>query len=138
MNASTADGYNPYRLTREGFEWEEPDPDNPWAYIGYWGDHQIIYLLRLLELYEKFFPGKILENFRSNIFVYAHVPYRIKNYNEILANPRDTIIFDHDLHSELLGMHGETGADGKLVYSKGSIVRASFTEKNIGEPAYQA
>ncbi len=129
LNASTADGYNPYRLTREGFEWEEPDPDNPWAYIGYWGDHQIIYLLRLLELYEKFFPGKILENFRSNIFVYAHVPYRIKNYNEILANPRDTIIFDHDLHSELLGMHGETGADGKLVYSKGSIVRASFTEK---------
>jgi len=42
VNATTADGYNPYRIGREGMDWECPDPRDPWAYIGYWGDHQII------------------------------------------------------------------------------------------------
>ena len=51
LNASTADGYNPYRITRNGIDWEVVDPHDPWSYIGYWGDHQIIYLLKLLELY---------------------------------------------------------------------------------------
>ncbi len=50
VNASTVDGYNPYRITREGIDWEVEDPDDPWSHIGYWGDHQIIYLLKLLEL----------------------------------------------------------------------------------------
>ena len=38
LNAITADGYNPYRITRDGIEWEVPEPDNPWANIGYWND----------------------------------------------------------------------------------------------------
>jgi hypothetical protein len=42
VNASTADGYNPYRITDEGIDWETIEPDDPWSYIGYWGDHQII------------------------------------------------------------------------------------------------
>jgi hypothetical protein len=49
VNSSTADGYNPYRVTREGYDWEAPDPEDPWAHFGYWGDHQLIYLLKLLE-----------------------------------------------------------------------------------------
>ena len=49
LNASTLDGYNPYRVTKDGFDWETIEPDNPWSYIGYWGDHQIIYLLKFLE-----------------------------------------------------------------------------------------
>ena len=57
LNATTADGYNPYRVTRDGIEWEVPEPDNPWANIGYWGDHQIVYLLKLMESSEKFHPG---------------------------------------------------------------------------------
>lgn len=44
LNASTFDGYNPYRVTKGGFDWEVIEPDDPWSYIGYWGDHQIIYL----------------------------------------------------------------------------------------------
>lgn len=46
LNATTFDGYNPYRVTKSGFDWETIEPDNPWSYIGYWGDHQIIYLLK--------------------------------------------------------------------------------------------
>ena len=57
VNASTLDGYNPYRISRDGIDWEVPDPDDPWSHIGYWGDHQIVYLLRLLEAWEQHEPG---------------------------------------------------------------------------------
>ena len=40
-------------LTKDGFDWETIEPDNPWSYIGYWGDHQIIYLLKFLRVYSK-------------------------------------------------------------------------------------
>ena len=54
LNATTFDGYNPYRVTKDGFDWETIEPDDPWSYIGYWGDHQIIYLQKLLEISSKF------------------------------------------------------------------------------------
>ena len=42
LNATTPDGYNPYRITLGGIDWEVPEPDNPWSNIGYWSDHQIL------------------------------------------------------------------------------------------------
>ncbi|HPJ47235.1 MAG TPA: hypothetical protein PL017_14175, partial [Tenuifilaceae bacterium] len=130
LNASTADGYNPYRITRDGFDWEVPEPDNPWAYIGYWGDHQIIYLLKFLELFEKFYPGQIFKLFNDSIFVYSNVPYQIKNFEEIIKNPQDTIIFDRQKHSELIQKSETLGSDGKLFTDRhGNIARATFMEK---------
>jgi hypothetical protein len=130
LNASTADGYNPYRITREGFDWEAPEPENPWAYIGYWGDHQIVYLLKLLELYEKFHPGQLFQKFSRPTFVYANVPYRIKSYTKILENPQNTIIFDRELHEKLIHKSIDLGADGKLVsLANNQILGVSFTEK---------
>jgi len=78
LNATTADGYNPYRVTRAGIEWEEPEPDNEWANIGYWSDHQIIYLSKLLELQHKFSPAQVSNWLSEKSFSYANVPYRIK------------------------------------------------------------
>ncbi|SVE24708.1 uncharacterized protein METZ01_LOCUS477562, partial [marine metagenome] len=46
LNATTMDGYNPYRITSDGIDWEVSDPEDPWSFIGYWNDHQIIYLLK--------------------------------------------------------------------------------------------
>ena len=43
VNASNLDGFNPYRISRAGIDWEVPDPHDPWSNIGYWGDHQIVY-----------------------------------------------------------------------------------------------
>ncbi len=130
LNASTADGYNPYRVMREGFDWEVPEPDNPWAFIGYWGDHQIIYLLRLLEMQEKFFAGSIAQSLNQSVYVYANVPYRIKKYTDIVKNPQDTIVFDKDLNEVILDKTLTLGSDGKLVTAaNGAIIRVSFTEK---------
>ena len=96
VNATTADGYNPYRVIRDGIEWEVPEPDNPWANIGYWSDHQIIYLQKLLEVSAQFHPGTLAELLDRRIFSHADVPYRIRPYAQILENSYDTIDFDWD------------------------------------------
>lgn len=130
LNASTFDGYNPYRITKDGFDWETIEPDNPWSYIGYWGDHQIIYLLKLLELFENHSPHKFENLLNKQLFVYANVPYKIKNYNEILLHPKDTILFDSKLDHAVQNKKAELGADGTLVYAQNrQIHHVSFMEK---------
>ncbi|MBK6962451.1 MAG: hypothetical protein IPH20_00605 [Bacteroidales bacterium] len=130
LNATTADGYNPYRVTREGIDWECPDPHDPWAYIGYWGDHQIIYLQKFLELSAGFHPATLDSLLTKEIFVYANIPYRIKPYSEIVKNPKDTIVFDFDLNSEIKGLTLKTGADGVLLRGRDNrIYRVNLTEK---------
>lgn len=130
LNASTFDGYNPYRVTKDGFDWETIEPDNPWSYIGYWGDHQIIYLLKFLEFIENHQPGKILQLLNENGFVYANVPYKIKSYNGILHNPKDTIEFDHKNDRSIHERMKTMGADGALLTNaQGEIYHVSFCEK---------
>lgn len=130
VNASTADGYNPYRITREGIDWEAPDPHDPWANIGYWGDHQIIYLQKFLEISKKYHPGALENMLSDNIFAYANVPYRIKPYTELVKNPFDTIEYDFASAKIARERVNETGSDGKLVWNKtGQVMQVNFTEK---------
>jgi len=130
LNSSTIDGYNPYRISSDGIDWEELDPDDPWAHIGYWGDHQLIYLLRLLELQTEFNPGQLDEWLDLEIFSYAGVPYRIKDYNDILDDPYETIDFDYGLNSEINKLLDSTGADARMVLdNEGNVIKASLTEK---------
>jgi uncharacterized protein YacL (UPF0231 family) len=130
LNNSTADGYNPYRIFRDGFDWEELEPENPWANIGYWGDHQIIYLLKLLELSKEFNPGALERLLTENIFSFANVPYRIKHYRAILNNPRDTIIFDSALDRNLRNESVKYGWDVQyLKKADYSLVQVGLVEK---------
>ncbi len=130
VNASTIDGYNPYRITGEGIDWEVIEPDNPWSFIGYWGDHQIIYLLKLMELAENFYPGKFRNLLPAPVFVYANVPYRIRSYADIVNDPKSTIHYDEQEEREISRRTGKLGTDGKLVLDAGgNIIRASLTEK---------
>jgi hypothetical protein len=130
LNATTFDGYNPYRVTKDGFDWETIEPDNPWSYIGYWGDHQIIYLLKFLEFIENHTPGKLGSYFDRNIFVYANVPYKIKPYAEILKNPKDTIDFDFERDEQIHQRREELGADGALLRDESKeIYKVNFIEK---------
>ncbi|MGO8671508.1 MAG: hypothetical protein ACLQVD_09125 [Capsulimonadaceae bacterium] len=130
VNASTIDGFNPYRVMREGIEWEAPDADDPWATIGYWGDHQVIYLLKFLEASRNYHPGLIDRWLTERHFSYANVPYRIKRYEEILRDVRNTIIFDHELDARVKEHVREVGADGKLLEGPGGTVyHVTLTEK---------
>ena len=130
LNASTFDGYNPYRVTKDGFDWETIEPDNPWSYIGYWGDHQIIYLLKFLEFIENYQPGRLNSYFDKEYFVYAAVPYTIKSYQDILQNPKDTILFDHEWDAKINKRRLQNGADGALLRDNNDeIYHVNFIEK---------
>jgi hypothetical protein len=130
LNATTVDGYNPYRITREGIDWEIPDPNNPWANIGYWSDHQIIYLQKLMEISAKVHPGKLKTLLSEPVFSYANVPYRIKHYADLLVNPYNSIDFNWDLEHEIDKRFKGNGTDGKLVFTRdGKILHTNLTEK---------
>ncbi|TCS38902.1 hypothetical protein [Reinekea marinisedimentorum] len=130
LNATTADGYNPYRVTRNGIEWEEPEPENPWSNIGYWSDHQIIYLSKLLELLEKQNPDQVASWLTAESFSYANVPYRIKNFAELKKDPYNSIEFDHELNNKIVARVSELGSDGKLLADgQGKVQHANLVEK---------
>ncbi len=129
VNASTLDGHNPYRISRDGIDWEVPDPEDPWSNIGYWGDHQIVYLLRLLESWEATDPEGLGAWLDRPVFTYADVPYRLAGYEDIVADPRDTITYEEDRASQVAARVERTGADGQLVVADGELVRVTLMEK---------
>ena len=130
LNATTIDGYNPYRIMRDGVDWEVPEPSNPWANIGYWSDHQIIYLQKLMEVCERFYPGKLRSMLARPIFAYADVPYRIKTYDEIVKDPSKTIDFDWDAEHTLAHKVETYGTDGRLLRNgRGQVIYTTLAEK---------
>jgi hypothetical protein len=130
LNATTADGYNPYRVTRDGIEWETPEPHNPWSNIGYWSDHQIIYLQKLLELAEQTDPGAFARLSQRPIFAAANVPYRLKPYAAMLADWSNTIEFDWEAERAIATAVAQFGTDARLHRdSSGQVVHVTLTEK---------
>jgi hypothetical protein len=130
LNASTADGYNPYRITREGIDWEVFDANDPWSHIGYWGDHQIIYLLRLLEGQERFYPGRLTARLGLRCHASANVPYEILGFDDLLRAPKHSIRFNDALHRELTERARSLGGDAKLLAdADGEVALASLAEK---------
>ncbi|QEN04416.1 hypothetical protein EW093_06795 [Thiospirochaeta perfilievii] len=130
LNASTKDGYNPYRVSKDGIDWECPEPGNPWANIGYWSDHQIIYLLKLLEMYKQHNPESIRVELNNKNYTYANVPYQIRTYKEILNDPYETIIFNEEKNKNVKAFAKEIGSEGKMLHDKnGNIVLGSLSEK---------
>lgn len=129
VNASTADGYNPYRITKDGIDWEVLDPKDPWSNIGYWGDHQIIYLLKLMELSYKFNSEKLIDLLQKDIFVYANMPYRIKGFDELVKDPRNTITFDEACEELVEKRVSEIGSDGRLIFVDKALYHVNLMEK---------
>ncbi len=130
LNATTADGYNPYRISNEGIDYEVIEPENPWSNIGYWGDHQIIYLLKLLELSFRHDPQKLQALLNDRRYAFANVPYRLKSYAEIVADPKNSIRFDHEEHKRIQSLIPTMGADAKLLLdANGKVRRTTMADK---------
>ncbi|MBK9519369.1 MAG: hypothetical protein IPO09_18895 [Anaeromyxobacter sp.] len=129
VNASTVDGYNPYRIGRSGIDWEVPEPDHPWSTIGYWGDHQIVYLTRLLELSLAHQPTTLPAWLERPLFTYADVPYELRPYADMVADPRNTIRFDAAKDARLQAGVREVGSDARLLRSAAGLVRVTLAEK---------
>ncbi|MCK7529857.1 MAG: hypothetical protein MZV63_01735 [Marinilabiliales bacterium] len=77
-----------------------------------------------------FHPGKLDELLTRKIFVYANVPYRIKTIDQIIKDPKNTILFDAGLNSRIEDLTAKKGSDGKLLTLKtGEIYRVNLMEK---------
>lgn len=130
LNAMTIDGFNPYRINRQGIDWECPEPDNPWAQYGYWGDHQVIYLQKLLEQWNAINREELLNSLDEELYCSANVPYRIKSYAEVLADPRNSLAFDGELSDRLIKESKEFGTDRKMFTdAKGQPQLVNLTTK---------
>lgn len=130
VDATTADGYNPYRISRDGIDWEVPEPGNPWANIGYWSDHQLVYLAKLLETSERFHPGRLRRLANRAAFTHADVPYRIASYERTVEDPSSTITFDEKAAEATARRAATEGSDGRLVHGPdGDLVRVTLGEK---------
>ncbi|MFH4664860.1 hypothetical protein WMQ48_08975 [Vibrio cidicii] len=130
VNASTMDGYNPYRITKEGIDWELLEADDPWSNIGYWGDHQIIYLLKFLELAKKYQREELSELLTSDLFSYANVPYELCGVDKLFTNPKDTVAFNYARQKRIEERVAQLGSDGRLVLEgEESVYMVNLCEK---------
>jgi hypothetical protein len=130
LDAMTVDGYNPYRISTEGPDWEVPDPDDPWANIGYWSDHQVVYLHQLLRHRHDLLGGWTAEDLVRADLVYADVPYRLAGWREALAGTGPMVTFDEGAHARCVERAARLGGDGLLrVDARETPVRASLIEK---------
>ena len=120
VNASTPDGFNPYRITRDGIDWEVPDPDDPWSNIGYWGDHQIVYLLRLLEADRPVPARGTLDRMLGRGVVLLRrrsVPHRSLR-RDGCATRKATIRYDEDAAKRSAARVEAVGGDGRLLWGR--------------------
>lgn len=131
VNASTIDGFNPYKINKVGIDWEKPEADNPFGGLGYWGDHQIIYLLKLMQQMKDFYPQKLNEMLDNEIFTYANVPYEIVSYADILKDSKNTILFNFEKDKKIEELAEQFGSDGKLIMKDGEVYHVTFIEKLI-------
>ena len=130
LGAMTPDGYNPYRIGRDGIDWEVQEPDNPWSHIGYWGDHQVIYLLKLMEAAQAHDPTLLQAFWDRPLFSFADVPYRLKPHVQQVAQPKATLVFDHAAHCAAFERAGRIGNDGlRVCDEQGHPVLATLGDK---------
>jgi hypothetical protein len=129
LNASTRDGHNPYRIDHTGIDWELPE-EGAWANFGYWGDHQLVYLQRLLVAHQRFHPGQLEGGLADVVHSYADVPYVLRPYADIVADPKRTLDFDQARQAATERRVAELGTDGRLVPgADGGVHHASLAEK---------
>ncbi len=132
LNATTPDGFNSYRITKEGIDWERMNPDDPCASLGYWGDHQIIYLSRLLEQLFNYNPQSMDYLIKEGKFSYANIPYEIKKFDDLIKDPEHTIIHRLDKDDKIMEEVDKYGTDYKLLTDENkNIYYAGFAEKLI-------
>jgi len=129
LNASTVDGFNPYRINQDGIDWEHPIPGHHSGGFGYWGDHQIVYLNKLLEWLKAYAPGDFQKLIHGTSFTYADVPYELLPYDSILKDSKNTLRFNEERQAQIEKRVQQFGTDGRLMMAGNNILHTSFMEK---------
>ena len=83
-----------------------------------------------MEVSQSHYPESLVSWLDKEMFAYANVPYRIKEYAEILAAPKNSIRFDAQLHHQIENLEKTYGSDARLLLNPdGEVKLVSFTEK---------
>ena len=81
---------------------------------------------------EAYYPNKLATYFSKDLFVYANVPYRIKPYESILKDPKNTIDFDFEKEENIQFKRQEIGIDGALLRDTTVFIyKVNFIEKML-------
>jgi len=65
----------------------------------------------------------------DDIFTYANIPYRIKDYNELLSDPHTTIDFDFELHKKISSREKIIGSDARFISIDDKLIQVNLAEK---------
>ena len=130
LNASTADGYNPYRITRNGVDWEISDPRIPGATSVIGVTIRSFICCAYLKVRNDSNQANWPTNFARKPAFTRMCRMKSTASTRSCADPRHTITFNHSLHQLLMSRARELGADGKLLTDdRGEIVLVSLAEK---------
>jgi len=65
----------------------------------------------------------------DDIFTYANIPYRIKDYNALLSDPHNTIDFDFELHKKISSREKIIGSDARFISIDDKLIQVNLAEK---------
>ena len=103
---------------------------DPWSYIGYWGDHQIIYLLKLLEILDRHEPADIARLSSRAKFSPTPMSPTASSPTTSFWQTRRTPSFSTTPEKLVHQRVRAEGADGKFVWDEQGQVRlVNMTEK---------
>ena len=87
------------------------------------------FTLKFLEFLRAYYLEKLEAYFENDSFVYE-CAYRIKPYDALLEDPKNTIDFDHEAEKKIELKRGEIGGDGALLRETHVFIyKVNFIEK---------
>jgi hypothetical protein len=67
-------------------------------------------------------PSAIKQLLKEQLFSYANIPYRLRTFDQIVENPKETIDFDFEGNAAIQDLVKNMGNDGKLILNENQTV----------------
>ena len=107
-----------------------PDPGHPWSNIGYWGDHQLVYLLRSSSSRASTTRPRSRPAGAAASSPTPTSPTEFRPYAEIADRTRATpSASTPTAHARIQARAAELGSDGRLLHGEAGLVRVTLVEK---------
>ncbi len=88
--------------------------------------------MKFLELAKQYQAEELNELLCSDIFSYANVPYELCSVEKLFANPKNTVVFNHDLQKIIEDRVARLGSDGRLILDdEENIYQVNLCEKIV-------
>ncbi|SUP09151.1 Uncharacterised protein [Vibrio metschnikovii] len=88
--------------------------------------------MKFLELAKQYQAEELNELLCSDIFSYANVPYELCSVEKLFANPKNTVVFNHDLQKIIEDRVARLGSDGRLILDgEENVYQVNLCEKIV-------